>query len=125
MRIHDKGHKYQLTMYNGSHMSGDEDQILTFMKREGNGYPGNEGHYAGTNIQEVLRALIDRLKYLNNQIPHDANTYAIADLRHALWELEKRAAERHKRKFDYSWYEIETHPTCSICGHIGCNGNHK
>jgi hypothetical protein len=40
MRVFDPGHKY-----------------LKFVKREGDNYPRNRGHYEGTTSQEVLRAL--------------------------------------------------------------------
>lgn len=40
-----------------------------FVKREGEHFPGNVGHYPGTTMQEVLRVLIDRAKYVNSQIP--------------------------------------------------------
>jgi hypothetical protein len=91
-------------------------------KREGPGYPGNVGSHPGTNIQEVLRVLIDRLKYLNNQIPDNHNSLALSDLREALWFLEHRAAERHGRFLKVWPWEIELEPTCRKCGHIGCDG---
>lgn len=125
MIVHDPGHIYQLEMYNGSYMSGDEDEILHFMKREGAGYPGNVGHHAGTNIQEVLRALIDRTKYLNNQVPHVANLVCIDNFRNCIYVLEHRAAERHKRVLpNLRGREIESIPVCHICGHIFCE-EHK
>lgn len=126
MIVHDPGHKYQLKMYNGSYMSGDKDVILTFMKREGEGYPGNVGHYAGTNIQEVLRALINRVEYLDNQIPNTRNWFVLENLRECILLLEERAAERHGRKLIItpSHLTIEQEPTCPTCGHIQCK-EHK
>ena len=122
MIIHDPGHKYQLEMYNGNYMSGDKDVILTFMKREGKGYPGNVGRYAGTNVQEVLRALIDRIEYLDNQIHDDRNDAILENLRRSLYMLEERAADRHRRQFsNIILHDIERYPTCPICGHIGCS----
>jgi hypothetical protein len=44
MRIIDPGHDYILSVYDG-----EGEQRLTFMKREGPGFPGNIGHYPGTN----------------------------------------------------------------------------
>lgn len=105
---------------------GEPAQTLVFVKREGLGYPGNVGHHPGTNIQEVLRALIDRVKYLNKQIPDSRNYTVIDALRESMWALECRAAERHDRfdkfirNFDLSI--IETYSFCHKCGHIGCNG---
>jgi hypothetical protein len=113
MREIDPGHCYQLDT-----LDGDQEVILTFVKREGEGYPYNVGHYAGTTIQEVCRALIFRSKYLQSQIPCEANRYNIQELRNIIERLEKRAFARH----DWRWIEpklaIEEEPTCPKCGHI-------
>lgn len=95
--------------------------MLTFVKREGDGYPGNVGHYPGTTTQEVLRALIDRTEYVNNQIPCEENLEVLRHLRSAILQLEDRAAFRHGRVLpDIELEDIERLSTCSICGHIGC-----
>ena len=99
MNVIDPGHVYDLMVI-------DEDQYdraygnvhggtIEFVKREGPGYPGNVGHHSGTIIQEVLRACIDRIKYVDNQIPSEHNQKVLYDLRHAIMELEIRAALRH------------------------------
>lgn len=123
MKVVDPGHKYALNLLDDEY---DLKFLLTFVKREGENYPGNVGHYSGVNIQEVLRALIDRVKYLNNQIKDKRNYVVIDCLRESLWALECRAAERHNRfdRFitDFEMLLIETYPTCNKCGHIGCNG---
>lgn len=122
MRVLDPGHVYAL-----AHLDGISESVLTFVKREGPGYPGNVGHHEGTNLQEVLRALISRVQYLNAQISDDRNVTVLILLRGALRELEIRAAERHGRRFvwpDNIGYEIETAPVCEQCGHIGCDGRH-
>src|ERR1700757_5337799 len=93
----DPGHVYQLNDIDGS-----GHQFLTFVKREGAGYPGNVGHYPGTIIQDVLRCCIDRLKYVDNQISDIRNDLAIKHLRTAIYNLESRAAERHGIKFTLS-----------------------
>jgi hypothetical protein len=127
MRVLDPGHKYEVDGYDGG-----ENQIITFMKREGPGYPFNVGHYGGTNIQEILRILIDRTKYLDKQVPCDDNKRLLDNLRRSLLELERRAALRHgwdleqeyrNQLWDYG-IEVEDIPTCSVCGHITCKGNH-
>lgn len=120
MQVIDPGHAYAL-----DELDGPEKSILTFVKREGEGYPGNRGHHAGTNIQEVLRALIDRVKYLDQQIPSHHNALILLHLREALFSLEMRAAGRHKRSksFRVDVDRIETYPTCLTCGHIGCPGS--
>ncbi len=118
MRVIDPGHQYAL-----EHLDGNLEELLTFVKREGAGYPGNVGSHPGTNIQEVLRALIDRLKYLHYQIPDYGNIYAIEDLRHALKKMEMRAARRHGRPFPVFMKDLELMPVCQLCGHIGCEGS--
>jgi len=120
MEVLDPGHHYTL-----KHIDGDSVEYLRFVKREGPGYPGNEGHYAGTNLQEVLRVLIDRIKYLDNQIPDQINADIIENLRFALEDLETRAAQRHGYDLKQLWrlidtQDAETLPTCNHCGHILC-----
>lgn len=125
MEVVDPGHVYRLKILDGDDGTYDSShEILTFLKREGEGYPGNVGHHPGTTTQEVLRALIDRAKYVNNQIPDGSNDLVIAHLRDAIWHLEERAARRHGRQFDISRWgvEIEKLPTCEKCNHIGCHG---
>lgn len=126
MNIVDPGHKYELRR-----LDGVGYEILTFVKREGEGYPGNVGHHSGTTTQEVLRALIERAEYVDGQIPHKANHEVIGCLRRAIWELEGRAAERHGRLEAFlerfppgpvESYDIETARTCDKCNHIGCEG---
>lgn len=45
-------------------------------------------------------------------------------LRDSIWDLEKRAADRHGRDLRFQDVEhepdIENEPVCSKCGHIGC-----
>lgn len=121
MKEVDKGHEYLLDEYDGYHERG---MRLVFVKREGEGYPFNKGSHCGTNCQEVLRALIYRVKYLQKQIPCDENVVVLRNLRNALWQFEIRAAQRHGRQLPKLPEAIETVPTCEGCGHIGCEGNH-
>lgn len=117
----DPGHEYLLDSYDG----GDPVRLV-YVKREGEGYPFNVGHHPGTNCQEVIRALIARVKYLQKQVRCDENIFVIDYLRRALWQFEIRAAQRHGRRLpDFYLNEIENQPTCAGCGHIGCEGNHK
>jgi hypothetical protein len=136
MKVLDPGHVYDLDWLDGEparDLRGvastqpdfrlDENRLI-FVKREGSGYPGNVGHHPGTNMQEVLRALIDRVKYLDQQVPHYVNELIIEHLRMSLFYLEDRAAERHHREptFDIDTPNIEELPVCVRCGHIGCEG---
>lgn len=120
MKVLDPGHDYEL-----AHLDGDGVSFLTFVKREGEGYPGNVGHWEGTNLQEVLRALIDRVRYLDGQICHRRNGTVLRALQIAMWELEARAAERHDRYSDFigahDVSQIEGYGTCPTCGHVGCD----
>lgn len=115
MKILDPGHAYQLACYDG-----DDLPPLIFMKRVGAKYPGNVGTHPGTNCQEVLRALIDRVQYLDAQVHAPENVRILNYLRRALWEFEMRASRLHWRTITAHPTEIETVPTCETCGHIEC-----
>ncbi len=117
MRTLDPGHVYDLDA-----LDGGEPQRLTFVKREGDGYPGNVGAHGGVIIQEVLRALIARCLYVNQQIPCEETSSALMCLRLALRDLEKRAARRHMRVLSVPAIGIEDQPVHDACGHIGCTG---
>jgi hypothetical protein len=119
MKVIDPGHIFELYTLDDPTQGHDR---LRFVKREGNGYPGNVGHHGGTNMQEVIRALIARTKYLNAQIPNRNNMLVLRNLREALYFLEKRAAQRHGRIGFQMSENIELLKTCGTCGHIGCRG---
>lgn len=115
MKVLDQGHHYELDSFDGG-----KPQYIRFMKRIGEKYPHNIGPaYPGTNCQDVLRALIDRVEYLDWQIPHLQNEVILGALRDALTAFEVRAAERHGRELFLSTI-IEHEPTCRRCGHISC-----
>jgi hypothetical protein len=117
MRVIDPGHKYAL-----AHLDGTGEEILTFVKREGLKYPGNVGSHEGTNIQETLRVLIDRVMHLDAQETDVANYYVLDDLRSALRKLEIRAAHRHGRSNPQFTFDPENMSTCPKCGHVECEG---
>lgn len=121
MKIIDPGHIYEVRVLDspGVHRV----MIIKFVKREGESYPGNEGHHPGTTTQEILRVLIDRTKYVNNQIYDSHNIQVLYHLRSAIYELELRAAERHGRVLPaFNISRIEDKVVCEKCGHIGCEG---
>lgn len=132
MKIIEPGHIYELDWLDGiPPLECDISEwdfltpTLVFVKREGDKYPGNTGHHPGTNIQEVVRALIDRVKYLDGQIEHPRNTFVLQHLRAVIYQLEMRAAQRHNRELKLSAdevFNIEIVETCKKCGHIGCQG---
>ena len=51
----------------------------------------------GTTNEEVLRVLIDRMKYLNGRVPCRENSIVITKLEESLMWLEKRTADRLAR----------------------------
>jgi hypothetical protein len=116
LKVLDAGHRFALR-----HLDGEGEEILQFVKREGEGYPGNVGQCEGTTMQEVLRALISRAKYVNSQIPCEETECGIEMMRHAIGWFECRAARRHGRIWEMP-DNIEKAPTCEKCGHIGCKG---
>ena len=94
MKVIDSGHEYEL-----SELGSDNTQILKFIKRSG-GTVQYSGEHAGLQTQEVLRALIDRTKYLDSIIPCRETKEAIKHLQMALYWYEVRAQRRKKEKVD-------------------------
>jgi len=127
VKVVDPGHLYILRELDGSQFN--EPVYLTFVKRKGPNYPGNEDAYAGTTLQEVLRACCERLRYVGkqgeilNQPENEANTTALGHLREAILALEVRAAKRHGRDSStLTLDEAEFGKTCTKCNHVGCEG---
>lgn len=89
MRIIDPGHKYEVNYLDGN----DNIDTITFVKR---GHPGK--NHPGTTNQELLRVLIDRIKFLNTEIPWRGNEEILFYLRKALILHECRALERKIEK---------------------------
>ena len=118
MKVLDPGHDYLLDV-----VDGDEPIRLTFVKRDNppERYPGNEGHYAGTQFQEVLRALIDRGVYVNAQSRCPETTAAIDHFRHALYLFEARVRRvRGQPGLEVELNQVENYIPCKECGHIEC-----
>lgn len=106
MKVIDVGHEYDLDSYDGG-----EPMRLTFVK---------------TNCQEVIRALINRVQYLQKQEECGENRIIIELLRRSLYQFEVRAAEQHGRleSLVNLPFGIENEPTCLTCGHVRCAGDH-
>jgi len=117
MEVLDPGHDYLLRSFDGG-----APIRLTFVKRNDppEKYPGNDNAYPGTQIQEVLRALIERSGYVNRQIPSVETATAIDWMRESLWLFESRHARRHNAELFFPRINIELEPFCSDCGHIVC-----
>lgn len=91
MKIIEPGHVYQLEPPYPE-KEGAPIQLLTFVNREA----GHE--HAGTQTQEVLRALIDRTIHCDNCLRWEGNDKIIFHLRMALIYHEARALERKVEK---------------------------
>jgi hypothetical protein len=122
----DPGHRYALDTLDAQIPTVE---ILRFVKRTGLKYPGNhDPACSGTTTQEVIRALIDRQRYVDNQRPDVANEHVVTSLRNALRLLEVRAA--HERDDTGAALVInnmntpETEPVCAGCGHLLCRRSH-
>lgn len=94
MEIIDPGHIYDLRQ-----LGSNDTQRLTFVKRSG-GAVKYEKEWAGVQTQEVLRALIDRTKYLNEVLPCVESQDAIQYLRMALFMYEVRAWRRKQEEIN-------------------------
>lgn len=120
MRVLDPGHTYRLDA-----LDGDRAQTLRFVKREGVGYPGNVGAQSGATMQEVMRCLIDRARYVNGQFPCPETEAIIGLLVTAILLLESRAKRRKGRHLEETTLAaIEGAPCCAVCGHISCVERH-
>ena len=109
MKVLDAGHLYALDHV--EHMAGIE--TLRFIKRSG-GAIQYAKQSPGTNVQEVLRALIDRTEYLNAIIPCDESGDAAYHLRMALFNYEVRAYRRKQEELNR---ESPAHVTARSRGH--------
>ena len=85
MKVLNQGHVYKL-----NNNKSPSHTILTFFKDE---KINGEG-FDGTTNQEVLRALIDRIKFLDSQKPHPVNDEIINCLRKAIVLHEQRHLDR-------------------------------
>jgi hypothetical protein len=123
MRIEYPGHSYYLHTLDSitRELGGRYEQILVFVMRTGPKYPGNPCHFAGTNLQEVFRACLDRVWYLDKQQPCWQNKPIKWGLSLFIWLLEWRAARKHKRAIPGIHNSIFG-KFCLECGHVGCKG---
>ena len=98
MKIINKGHIYSL-----EHLDGDKTSTLNFVKR-GRG----ENDAEGITNQEVLRVLIDRVKFLEEELHWEGNKEIIYHLRMALVLHESRHLIRAVEKGDIEPENIVT-----------------
>ena len=101
MRIVEKGHHYFIANKN------DGYQEIKFV----NTVSGEDG----VIIQEVLRCLIDRMLFLDNQLPHNLNKSVIFNLRQSLVLMESRHLLRLVEK-KYAGRKYKREPTFCCYG---------
>ncbi|RWO08248.1 hypothetical protein [Mesorhizobium sp.] len=97
MRAIYPGHRYEL-----NHLDGNGKSVLQFVQRSPLHVP-----MEGVTNQEVLRAVIDRVKSLDAEVPWAGNAQIIRHLRMAILLHESRAMERHIEKHDFAVEAVE------------------
>jgi hypothetical protein len=90
LEVIDPGHVYNLRQL------GTDEKVELRFKRSGGAIKYDE-EWPGLQVQEVLRALIDRTQYLYDVLPCNESSDALWHLRMALWAYEARA---HRRKME-------------------------
>lgn len=94
MEVIESGHIYGLRKLD--HRDGEPDCVLVFVNRN---VSGQQHVHGGTTNQEVLRALISRMKFLESERHWHGNEEIIYHLQRALLLHEIRALERkHEKK---------------------------
>jgi len=96
MKVLVKAHTYELENFEKKDEKG---QILQFIHKE----PVGDSLVTvsdGTTNEEVIEAVIDRLKFLNDKFPCKENAMAITNLEQAVMWLEKRTKDRLKRQVE-------------------------
>jgi hypothetical protein len=96
MKVLVEAHTYELENFEKKDGKG---QILQFIHKE----PVGDNLVTvsdGTTNEEVIEAVIDRLKFLNGKFPCKENAMAITNLEQAVMWLEKRTKDRLKRQVE-------------------------
>ena len=100
MQVIYPGHRYSL-----DHLDGQGKTILQFVQRAYLHEPKE-----GVTNQEVLRAVIDRVKHLDKEVPWFGNAAIIRHLRMAIALHESRALLRHIDKHDLEIEDLALGP---------------
>lgn len=120
MKVLDPGHRYLLKSLDG----WQPHRMLQFVKRcdpeHPERYPGNVDAYPGATLQDVLRACLERTRYLQRQIWCLENLGILAGLKLGVWLLEFRAARRRGYLYLHGPKFAETSPMCPQGGHTDC-----
>lgn len=118
MKIIDPGHEYLLEGVG----EGARPQHITFVKNEGEKYPGNIGFHSGILTQELLRVCLDRIAYLNSQGSCMETELALSAIRQALAWFEVRAARCRGTHIEGEHADaLDNAMTCPVCGHNQCH----
>lgn len=102
MKVLDNGHKYEVVNFNKEGEALGSQQISFVKDRCING----DG-YEGTNCQELLRVLINRVQFLESQLHSDVNETIIKHLRASIVLFEQRHLQRLLEK-DFPIEDIQT-----------------
>lgn len=122
MKVIDQGHVYDLEGVGDYPLFTSALQRIVFVKNEGAKYPGNVGHHGGVITQELLRVIIDRTKYLNEQGACFETEMALAAMRQALAWYEVRAARCRGTHIEGDHIDLlDNAPVCAVCGHNQCH----
>lgn len=117
MKIIEPGHIYDV-----ENVDGPGTQRITFVRRRS--HDGrllrDASRHAGILCQELLRVVIDRTRYLNDEDPCHEDVEIINALRGALRSFEARAARRTIEKMPMP----ELADACPICHHLLCDHRH-
>lgn len=115
MRVIEPGHVYAM-----ANVDGDGEQRIQFVRRRGERAELLRTFTAGVLSQELLRVLIDRVRYLNDEDPCDEDVQILHKLRDCLRLFESRAARRTIEKMPMP----ELADACPICHHLLCDHRH-
>lgn len=118
MIVQEPGHKYKL-----SSLDGQLDQTIFFVKRSYEGLKVT-GLNPGTTCQDVLRVLIDRVKFLENEKHHQVNKYIIVLLSISVWLFEFRASTNRGHDYFHGLDFSVNSKVCEKCGHTDCRNTH-
>jgi hypothetical protein len=101
MKVVEPGHAYDL-----DHLDGSGTTRIQFVSR-----PPLHASVEGVTNQEVIRALIDRVKVLDAEVPWSGNAQILHHLRMALALHEARAMLRHveKGQLEPEFVELDAH----------------
>lgn len=122
MRIVEPGHVYSIADVDVPVGEDPHRQVLYFVRRrshDGALLPEAERE-PGILSQELLRVLIDRVRYLNDEDPCAEDVEILLRLRAALVLFESRAARRTIEKLSMP----ETADACPVCHHLLCAHRH-